>query len=353
MVPGIGDGPYEGGWTGPLDDALYPPVDERRTPDQAPSCPAFGSDSVLERPQGDPARSDTVAPGLYRFGIDRSSGPDTERPPATVVDFHSGEVRSTIDGAQPDSPGYGVVWWDPTVLRLDVEARFGIRQEELLSKDTPDQTVEEDLDRYREWKRSNQEVVTLAAAPSKVVQTAREHAEPPVAAQDAETLDASPEKAVEVIQLPFDPDRPSGRRFGSLVHAVLATAPFDGSVEPSDVADLYGRTLGATAVEVDAAVTVARTALAHPLLQGARAAAARGYCRREVPVSACLDDGTLIEGVVDLAYRDESGNWTVVDFKTDKELNTALESYERQVALYADLISRATGQVARPVLIRV
>jgi ATP-dependent helicase/nuclease subunit A len=116
---------------------------------------------------------------------------------------------------------------------------------------------------------------------------------------------------------------------------------------------LYGRTLGATAVEVGAAVTVTRTALAHPLLQGARAAAARGDCRREVPVSACMDDGTLIEGVVDLAYRDESGTWTVVDFKTDKELDIGLESYQRQVALYADLISRATGQAARPVLIRV
>ena len=353
VVPGIGDGPHEGGWTGPLDAALYPPVDERRTPDRASSCPAFGSDSVLERPQGDPARSDTVAPGLYRFGLDHSAGPDTERPPATVVDFHSGEVRPTISGAQPDSPRYAVVWWDPSVLRLDVEARFGIRQEELLSKDTPEQTVEADLDRYGEWKRSNEEVVARAAAPSKVVQTAREHAEQPVASQDSEISDPSPENAVEVIQLPFDADRPSGRRFGSLVHAVLATVPFDGSAEPSDVADLYGRTLGATAVEVGAAVTVARTALAHPLLQGARAAAARGDCRREVPVSACLDDGTLIEGVVDLAYRDESGTWTVVDFKTDKELNIALESYERQVALYADLISRATGQVARPVLIRV
>jgi ATP-dependent exoDNAse (exonuclease V) beta subunit len=356
VVPGIGDGPHEGGWTGPLDDALYPPVEQRRTPERAPSCPAFGSDSVLERPQGDPARPDTVAPGLYRFGVDSSSGPDTERSPAKVVDFHSGEVRPPMPGAEPDSSNYAVVWWDPAALRLDVEARFGIRQEELLSKDTPEKTVKADLDRYDEWKRSNQEVVATASVPSKVVQTVREHAEPPVASQDtqdAKTPDASPEKAVEVIELPFDPDRPSGRRFGSLVHAVLATVPFDGSAEPSDVADLYGRTLGATADEVGAAVTVAQTALAHPLLQGAGAAAARGDCRREVPVSACLDDGTLVEGVVDLAYRDESGIWTVVDFKTDKELDIALESYERQVALYADLISRATGQVARPVLIRV
>ena len=351
VVPGVGDGPYEGGWTGPLDDALYPPVGERRTPELAPSCPAFGGDSVLERPQGDPARSDTVAPGLYHFDVE-GEGDQSPRSPATVVEFHSGEVRLPISVAQPDVPRYGVVWWDPNSLRLDVEARFGIRQEELLSKDTPEPTVEEDLDRYHTWKRSNEEVVALAAEPSRVVRTVREHSEPPAASQDAEAPSAL-EIPVEVIRLPFDPDRPSGRRFGSLVHAVLATVPLDGSAEPSDVAELYGRTLGATAVEVGAAVAVAGTALLHPLLQGACAAAARGDCRREVPVSACLDDGTLIEGVVDLAYRDESGTWTVVDFKTDQELDPALEAYERQVALYADLISRATGQEARPVLIRV
>ena len=342
VVPGVGDGSYEGGWTGPLDAALYPPVAERRTPDSAPSCPAFGRDSVLDRPEGDPARSDTVAPGLYHFEIDGGSGDETTRPPATVVDFRSGEVRPRVSGVQPDRPRYPVVWWDPNVLRLGVEARFGIRQEELLSKDTPERTVEEDLDRYGKWKRSNKEVVAHAAVPSRVVRTVREHAE-----------HASPEIPVEVIQLPFDQARPSGRRFGSLVHAVLATVPLDGSAEPSEVAELHGRTLGATAAEVGAAVDVVRTALAHPLLHRARAAAAHGDCRREVPVSACLDDGTLVEGVVDLAYRDEGGVWTVIDFKTDKELDMALDVYERQVALYAVMISRATGTVARPVLIRV
>ena len=88
----------------------------------------------------------------------------------------------------------------------------------------------------------------------------------------------------------------------------------------------------------------------------------RGHCRREVPVAIRAEDGTLIEGVVDLTFleldavahgddSDQHGTWTVVDFKTDKELDTALDVYTRQVATYAEMIARATGQAAIPTLI--
>lgn len=62
--------------------------------------------------------------------------------------------------------------------------------------------------------------------------------------------------------------------------------------------------------------------------------------------------GTLIEGVVDLAFR-EAGAWTVVDFKTDHELDAELDRYRRQVALYAELVARATGEQATPLLLRI
>ena len=79
---------------------------------------------------------------------------------------------------------------------------------------------------------------------------------------------------------------------------------------------------------------------------------ARGECRREEPVAGRDDGGTLVEGVVDLAFR-EAGAWTVVDFKTDQELDAEVERYRRQVALYAELIARATGEPATPLLLRV
>ena len=64
-----------------------------------------------------------------------------------------------------------------------------------------------------------------------------------------------------------------------------------------------------------------------------------------------MPDGSIIEGVVDLAF-EEDGRWVVVDYKTDRELVTSGESrYRRQVALYASAIAEATGQPASAVLV--
>ena len=268
-----------------------------------------------------------------------------------VLDFESrssaGTAISSSTELESERLRYPVVWWDPATLRLDVDAHFGIRQEELLSKEAPAEAVEQDLDRYRAWKRSKDERVARAAEPSLTVQLATER---------AEGGSSTPE--VDVIQLPIVNDRPSGVRFGSLVHAVLATVPLDGTVAPINLATLHGRMLGASETEVGAAATVVAAALAHPILKRADAAMRQGNCRREVPVAVNNEDGALTEGVVDLAFFERAsdidpGTWTVVDFKTDKELDVALDVYRRQVALYAEMVARATGQVAVPVLVRV
>jgi ATP-dependent exoDNAse (exonuclease V) beta subunit len=67
-----------------------------------------------------------------------------------------------------------------------------------------------------------------------------------------------------------------------------------------------------------------------------------------------LEDGIVVEGVVDLAFREEgsAGPWTVVDYKTDFEIAGRLEEYRMQVGLYALAISRATGEAARGTLLR-
>ena len=79
-----------------------------------------------------------------------------------------------------------------------------------------------------------------------------------------------------------------------------------------------------------------RGALKHPLIQ--RAARAQAL-RRETPVQHYRDDGTLIEGVVDLAFQEitpEFNGWTVVDFKTDREIEQAENQYRAQVAAYVE-----------------
>jgi ATP-dependent exoDNAse (exonuclease V) beta subunit len=109
-------------------------------------------------------------------------------------------------------------------------------------------------------------------------------------------------------------------------------------------------------MEVDdavAAAAVVERVLAHDLLVRARRADARGACRRETAVTLTLEDGTLVEGIVDLAF-EEDGRWTVVDYKTDREIATAgEEQYRRQLTLYASAIERATGQPATAVLVRI
>jgi ATP-dependent exoDNAse (exonuclease V) beta subunit len=162
-----------------------------------------------------------------------------------------------------------------------------------------------------------------------------------------------PDHDVQVIELPRDPERPASARFGALVHATLAAVPLDANTgQAQQIAALYARVFGADERETAAAAAAIRSALAHPLLVRARNALAQGLCRRETPITLRLADGSLIEGVLDLAFL-EKGGWTVVDFKTDREFEKQLEHYKRQVGLYALSIERATGQPCGGILMRV
>jgi ATP-dependent helicase/nuclease subunit A len=74
-----------------------------------------------------------------------------------------------------------------------------------------------------------------------------------------------------------------------------------------------------------------------------RRAAARSVdeLRRETPVMLRLEDGSIAEGVVDLAFPDNApgfAGWTIVDFKTDREFAASSDRYITQVELYAEAI---------------
>jgi ATP-dependent exoDNAse (exonuclease V) beta subunit len=157
---------------------------------------------------------------------------------------------------------------------------------------------------------------------------------------------------VEVVDVAAGVEHPSGPRFGTLVHAVLAAVALDADSDAiAQTAELQARSLGATPDETLAARAVAAAMLAHPLMARARAASTRGQCRRETPVAGVAPDGTLLEGVLDLAFEDGDG-WTIVDFKITDPAAAVLERYRRQVAAYAWLVHRATGRAVRAVLLR-
>jgi ATP-dependent exoDNAse (exonuclease V) beta subunit len=324
VVPVIGDGPYDGGWLDPLMSAVYPPEAERRNPSRAPGCPAFPSkDSVMNRPDGDPARPYTVAPGAYHF-----------RQPPTA-------------NRQP-SPDYSVVWWDPHILHLNAASTFGLRRDDLIVKDGDMFAVEERMAEYERWRRERADAIENAQRPSLRVQTATAWAA--AVAELGIDEEIASAAAIDIVELAGAARRPRGPRFGTLVHAVLATVALDAS--PGDVvatAETQGRILLSTAEEIQAAAAIGSAVLGHELMARARRAAVMS---REAPVTWLQKDGTMIEGVLDLAF-EENGVTTVVDFKTDHELAVGESRYRAQVQQYVSAVERATGKQAKGILFKV
>jgi len=264
---------------------------------------------VLERPDDRPADARTIPPGNHQFDA------------------------------------YSVVWWDPRWLTLKVKPLSGIRRQELIVKEAPRDVVVERRRAYDSWRTARDAERAAGSAPSIVVQTARERAR-------GESQDHEP--AVVVVDLAQrGVERPGGVAFGLLVHGILSQTAFDATRDIVDrVAAAEARVLGLAEADARAGAAIVERVLAHDLLARARAADARGACRRETPVTIVADDGTLVEGVVDLAF-EEHGTWTVVDYKTDRELAaTGEEQYRRQIALYAAAITAATGRPANGVLVR-
>jgi len=309
VIPAVGDGEREG-WIQSLNSAIYPPMETRRQQVQAPGCIEFKSkDSVVVRPDGDPASITTVCPGLHAF-----------------------------------ASGHSVIWWDPHVLDLGVELSLGIRKPDLIVKDVPSAIVDFGLKGYKSWRQQRD-----AAGTSGSVATIR----PQTAAQSAATVDAQKLPEVEIVELPRAEERPTGRRFGSLVHAVLASVPLDATDDVIHrLSRTHGRILGCSDEEVASAAQVVRTVLAHPLLRQAFTAQKKDRCRREVPVSLKDSSGVLVEGVIDLVFEDGKRS-VIVDFKSDEELRAGGAKYQRQIGIYAAAVRECTGRSVSAVLMRV
>ncbi len=319
VVPAVGDAPYQKGWVRPLNRALYPPHEVRQSPGVAPGCPAFrGKDTVLERPDGQQPDASTVRPGAYE-----------------LTDAASGER-------------FTVVWWDPLLLEKEADDPRGLRREDLISKEATPADVTADRARYDEWRAAREAMQQAGATPSVAILTVSEWA----AAEGLESPDVDAE-AVDVEDAGTLGVTASGRRFGTLVHSLLAVAPLNASAAGIvELARIHARVLTATDTERDEAALIVSRVLQHSRFDEARAALAAGrICRREAPVSI-VRDGVLVDGQIDLAYETTNG-WVVVDFKTDVELGGHEDAYRRQIALYALAVSKATGKLAQGVLLRI
>ncbi|MEP7354286.1 MAG: UvrD-helicase domain-containing protein, partial [Acidobacteriota bacterium] len=302
VIPAIGDEPFPvDGWLSPLDKALYPSRDAFRRSEPVEGCPEFGHSSVMNRPP--------------EYG----AGPEPSVKPGLI------------------HPQYGlheVVWWDPYKLHLGDEANYGVRSEHLLKADGG-----ESLAAYQAWREQRASVIHQAANPTVDLFLASQAKEaPPNAAAVEYILVARDEATV----------RPGGRRFGTLVHAVLRDVALNADQATIQrTAELNGRILGASSDEVTAAAQAVIATLQHPILIQA---AGSERCHREYPVTLQLEDNRVLDGVIDLAFLD-AGSWVVIDFKTDANIAERRTPYERQLQWYAHALTEITGFPARGVLL--
>ena len=307
VVPACGDEPFpRDNWLSPLDKALYPSREgwRKSRPVHGLGCPEFGDASIVARPMDyDREAEFSVRPGLIT----------------------------------PQQGSHEIVWWDPTKLKLGEESDHGLRQEELLKDDGGASSAA-----YQAWRQQRAATIAAASRPEFAVFLA------------SQAADAPPDPVV--VELVGSASRPvaTGRRFGTLVHAVLRDVPLDANrATIRQWTQLNARILGAPPEEIEAACSRVEAALAHPLLNRARAAERK---HREYPVMLLVTlegaGGRLMEGIIDLAFV-EDNTWIIVDFKTDADISERNGQYQRQLQWYASALSRLTGLPARAYLLGV
>jgi ATP-dependent exoDNAse (exonuclease V) beta subunit len=239
-----------------------------------------------------------------------------------------------------------VVFWDPSALGLDKEDDAGQRQQKILSIDDKGIVAKEGIEQHAAWRREHDAALATGSVPTLVVRTVTEEKE----AKDDKGDMIAANVAFEATAAERHA-RPHGKRFGILVHAMLASVPLDGDATTiADASRIQARILGAPPDEAAAARDVVAAALAHPLLERARKAL---RVERETAVMIRAEDGAIVEGVVDLAFLEAGAGWTVVDFKTDVEIAGRKDDYARQVDAYARAIAAATGEPAKGALLSV
>jgi len=294
-----------------LTPTLYPQGKTYRFPVVAPNTPRFiGDDTVLERPMAASVPpGEGIKPGLHK----------------------------------PRKGRHRVVWWDPRLLEEPSPGKPSIRRHSILQAGEGS-GKDPGTERHQSWRQRRDALLEEGTRPSLDVTTATRAAE--TALPMAELVGVTVELVERV------PRRPTGKAFGILVHEVLATTELDADEEHVRArAKALGRVLGNSEEEIAAASEATLRALAHPLLRRAASASRKeGLCHRESPIMLQAKDGSLVEGVMDLAFR-EGDQWTVVDFKTDLEFESGRAEYSIQVALYAEAIQRATNLASRGVVL--
>ncbi len=303
VLPGVGEGTKELfkyhrqriSWTAPLEKVFYPILQRYGRPDPAPGVPIVGKYTVLGQPEYRRNTPRCIAPGLH---VGRVGGP-------------------------------GAVWLDPTQLQLEAPRVYGLQHMRYLAADS-EGVAQAGIEAYEAWR--SQRIATIEQGEVSEIDLI-----------SASETDLAPEDfngIVDQVLLKRDAERPSGPRFGTLVHSILQDVDYGADHQGIELlATMHGRLLGASPQEVQAAVAPVQSALSHELLTRALAA---DRMHREYPVVFDTEEGQRVDGSIDLAFY-EDGMWFVVDFKTDADPKKHRAQHLRQMQWYVTALQGLTN----------
>ncbi len=208
-----------------------------------------------------------------------------------------------------------------------------------------------DLLAWADWTATIEQVRTSSRRPSARTASGLEGTEPSVVlAPDDDTSPAGFAKGPRDVELPPWSKGRYGSAIGRAVHGVLQSvdlgngAGLDDAVAAQSIAE-------AVTEHADVVRSLVRAALESDIV---RRAADREHWR-ETYVGMVDEDGTVLEGFVDLVYREDDGTLVVVDYKTDAIPDAAVGArttyYAPQLQAYERATSVATTQSVRSVLL--
>ncbi|MGI8699863.1 MAG: UvrD-helicase domain-containing protein [Nocardioidaceae bacterium] len=203
---------------------------------------------------------------------------------------------------------------------------------------------------WDEWRAAIERIRESTRRVSAISASGLEGTEPAVVLGPDDTVPAGRDKGARDVELPPWSKGRYGSAIGRAVHGVLQSvdlatgAGLDAAVTAQSIAE-------GVSEHTDVVRDLVRSALDSDVVQ--RAAGREHW--RESYTGMVDDDGILVEGFIDLMYREDDGTLMVVDYKTDAIPAAALaartEYYAPQVEAYERATSAATGAPVRTTLL--
>ncbi len=200
-----------------------------------------------------------------------------------------------------------------------------------------------DVMAWDEWRLTIEGVRESSRRVSAVSASGLEGTDPAVVLDPDETTPPGYAKGARDLELPPWSKGRYGSAIGRAAHGVLQAV--DLATGDGLEAAVLAQTLAEGVTEhADVVGALARSALESDLV---RRAAQRPHWREKY-VGMVDDEGRVVEGFVDLVYREDDGRLVVVDYKTDAipagAIGARTAYYAPQVAAYVAGLAAATGQ---------